>query len=93
MEAQVTLAASKLGYSSLRKEQMKAITFFASGNDVFVSLPTGFGKTLCYSVLPVLFDLLRGHSVPTSIVVVVSTLVALMQDQVSSVDKLCSLLE
>ena len=87
MEAQVTLAASKLGYSSLCEEQMKAISSFAYGNDVFVSLPTGFGKTLCYSVLPVLFDLLRDHSVPTSIVVVVSPLVALMQDQVSSVEK------
>ena len=87
MEAQVTLAASKRGYSSLHEEQMKAITSFASGNDVFVLLPTGFGNTLCYSVLPVLFDLLRGHSVPTSILVVVSPLVALMQDQVSSVEK------
>ena len=52
-------------------------------NDVFVSLPTGFGKTFCYSVLPVLFDLIRGHSSPTCLIVVVSPLLALMQDQVN----------
>ena len=81
------MAVGKPGYSCLREEQLKVITSFASGNDVFVSLPVGFGKTLCYSVLLVLFDLLRGHSVPTSIVVVVSPLVALMQGHVCSVEK------
>ena len=48
--------------------------------------PGGSVSTLS-RVLPVLSDLLRGRSVPISIVVVVSPLVALMQDQVSSVEK------
>ena len=31
-----------------------------SGNDTFVSLPTGYGKSVIYGVLPPLFDKLRG---------------------------------
>ena len=32
-----------------------------SGNDVFVSLPTGYGKTLIYGILPLAFDVFRGR--------------------------------
>ena len=48
--------------------------------DVFVSLPTGFGKSLCYILLPRVFDLLRGVE-KKSIVAVISPLIALMEDQ------------
>ena len=59
------------------------ISQFASGKDVFVSLPTGYGKSLCYTILPALFDWL--HSVEKkSIILVVSPLRALMKDQVAS---------
>lgn len=54
--------------------------------DVFVNLPTGFGKSLIYQVIPLFFDVLlkaSGH-----MVVVISPLVNLMKDQV---DKLTSL--
>ena len=53
------------------------------GNDVFVSLPTGYGKSLCYAALFYAFDQLRASSHP-SIIIVVSPLVALMKDQVAS---------
>ena len=41
------------------------------GNDVLVSLPTGFGESLCFPLLPYVFDYLRGgdrvsHRVPKS---------------------------
>lgn len=48
--------------------------------DVFVNLPTGFGKSLIYQALPFVFD----HVTKSSghIVVVVSPLISLMEDQV-----------
>ncbi len=53
---------------------------------MFVSLPTGFGKSLCYGLLPLVFDLKRfgDVSIQRSIVIVVSPLIALMRDQVQS---------
>ena len=75
-------AAANLGYSSLKPEQELAILSFMEGNDVFVSLPTGFGKSLCYSALPYAFDQLRATA-RQSIVIVVSPLIALMKDQVA----------
>ena len=62
---------------------MRAIVQFCRGQDVFVSLPTGSGKSLCYSCLPWTFDLLKKHS-SQSIIIVVTPLIALMKDQVSA---------
>ena len=44
----------------LKDKQIKAISRFCSGNDVFVSLPTGYGKSLIYALLPLIFDKIRG---------------------------------
>ena len=55
---------------------------FVNGNDVFVILPTGSGKLLCFAVLPFVFDSLYGRV--GSIAIVISPLLALMKDQVSS---------
>ena len=56
---------------------------FLAGSDVFVCLPTGSGKSLCYCLLPKVFDFLRHATAETScIVVIVSPLIALMQNQV-----------
>ena len=54
---------------------------FVNGNDVFISLPTGSGKTVCFAVLPFAFDILLGEQ--GCITIVVSPLTALMRDQVS----------
>ena len=83
----VLTAAKSLGYSTLKPEQHEAVVKFASGRDVFVSLPTGHGKSLCYILLPPVFDSLRGVEAK-SVVLVVSPLVGLMRDQVTSINKL-----
>ena len=82
ISSSATIAATSLGYQSLRSEQKEAIATFLRGNDVFVALPTGYGKNLCYGCLPLAFDVLWGTE-KKSIAIVLSPLVALMKDQVS----------
>ena len=79
----ISYATKALGYSELRPNQELAVKNFLRGHDVFVSLPTGSGKSLCYCLLPKAFDFLWQRIESTqSILVVVSPLIALMQDQV-----------
>lgn len=52
-------AAKVVGYMAPRTEQVQAVEKFVSGRDVFVSLPTGEGKSLCYACLPLVYDTLR----------------------------------
>lgn len=61
------------GYDTLRPMQSEAIRASLSQRDSLVVMPTGGGKSLCYQVPP----LLTGE-----LTVVVSPLIALMQDQV-----------
>ena len=68
--------------SSVAAEQQEVVVNFVAGRDVFVSLPTGAGKSLCYLVLPATFDLLR-NSPSSSVVIVVCPLKSLMEDQVA----------
>ena len=48
--------ASALGISTLKSQQSEAIFQFLHGRDVFVALPTGYGKSLCNMALPWIFD-------------------------------------
>ena len=50
----------EMGFTKLKPKQLEAIVAVVSGNDTFVSLPTGYGKSVIYGVLPPLFDKLRG---------------------------------
>ena len=74
-------SAESLGYR-IRANQLQAVQAFMEGKDVFVSLPTGAGKSLCYGILPSVFNSL--HKKEKSTVIVVSPLIALMKDQVDS---------
>ena len=38
------------GYAEIKEKQMDAILAFVSGKDVFVSLPTGYGKSFLLSI-------------------------------------------
>ena len=41
----------KMGYDRPTNDQKKAVEAFALGKDVFILLPTGSGKSLCYACL------------------------------------------
>lgn len=73
------LLQKKFKHSSFRLGQKEAILSILKGNDTFVMLPTGVGKSLCYQ-LPAY--LLKGT------VLIVSPLLSLMQDQVESLKQL-----
>lgn len=81
LDVLIEKAAASIGYQSLKEEQKRAVKAFVEGKDVFVSLPTGYGKSLCYALLPLVFDKRRETVEKRSIVMVVSPLIALMKDQ------------
>ena len=75
-----------MGFDKRRPKQEEIISAFLRRNDVFGVLPTGYGKTLCFLCLPAAFDLLLSKESRHSLVVVISTLKALMEDQVGYTD-------
>ena len=52
----IDAAAARLGYEEVKSEQREAVRAIVNEKDVFVSLPTGYGKSLCYAMLPFVFD-------------------------------------
>ena len=67
------------GYDSFRGRQGDIIERVASGGDALVLMPTGGGKSLCFQVPALLRD---------GLAVVVSPLIALMDDQVATLEEL-----
>ena len=82
--ADIAAVALKLGYPSLRDKQKEGILRFLEGRDVFIYLPTGSGKSLCFHSLPLAFDLMRSNTEPSCIAVIISPLNALIKDQIAS---------
>ena len=85
--ASINYTFFELGYVSATDDQKKSIRRFLEGRDVFISLPTGEGKFLCYATLPYVFDYLKCYLTPStwspSTAVVISPLTSLMKDQVT----------
>ncbi|MEA2403381.1 MAG: ATP-dependent helicase RecQ, partial [Thermoleophilaceae bacterium] len=63
------------GFPAFRPGQREAVEAAVAGRDVLVVMPTGSGKSLCYQLPALLRD---------DLTIVVSPLVALMQDQVEA---------
>ena len=72
----VTALKKYFGFSDFKGNQKNIIQSLLNGNDTFVIMPTGGGKSLCYQ-LPAL--LLEGTAI------VVSPLIALMKNQVDAI--------
>ena len=87
-EAALSYALKCIGKEGLKlkAEQKEVVREVYDGNDVFIWLPTGFGKSLCFECLPFMFNMKLGQvtGANRSVVIVVSPLVSLMVDQVSS---------
>jgi ATP-dependent DNA helicase RecQ len=67
------------GYPEFRGQQADIIQHVTDGGDALVLMPTGSGKSLCYQIPAIL---------RAGVGVVVSPLIALMQDQVAALEEL-----
>ena len=87
------LTVAKFNYHSVKKEQETCIQkLVVDREDVFAVLPTGYGKSLIYQVLPSVFtemDVLEyGQCNDTHIVIVVSPLEYIRVQQVENLKRL-----
>ena len=73
------LLARVYGYSGFRGRQEAVVAAVLAGKDALVLMPTGAGKSLCYQIPAV---------VRPGMGLVVSPLIALMQDQVAALEQL-----
>lgn len=71
--------ADVFGYENFRGQQQAVVEHVSAGGDALVLMPTGGGKSLCYQIPSLLRD---------GVGIVVSPLIALMQDQVDALQQL-----
>lgn len=79
MSTALQVLQSKFGYTSFRGQQEAVIEHIIKGNNALVLMPTGSGKSLCYQIPALIMP---------GIAVVISPLIALMQNQVAELKQL-----
>jgi ATP-dependent DNA helicase RecQ len=79
MSQPLAILQKTYGYPAFRGEQETIIDHVIAGGSAFVLMPTGAGKSLCYQI-PALCR--------AGVAIIVSPLIALMQDQVSALRQL-----
>ncbi|XP_072181182.1 probable ATP-dependent DNA helicase RecS [Diadema setosum] len=86
IQAALDHASTLLGFS-FRSQQVQALTSFLKGHDLFLSLPTGFGKSVIFQAAPLCVDFLSdqqdGHNSERAVAIVVMPLKSLIADQLS----------
>jgi ATP-dependent DNA helicase RecQ len=78
-QSPLQLLRTVFGHPAFRGAQEEIVTHVAGGGDALVLMPTGGGKSLCYQLPALLRD---------GTALVVSPLIALMQDQVAALKQL-----
>ena len=78
-----------LGHAVCKPEQKEASINILEGKDVFVSVPTGYGKSAIFQILPTcaekLLTMIESNDIRHPAVLVISPLVSLITDQVKEV--------
>lgn len=78
-EAALEVLKSRYGYDEFRFRQAEIIRTLIDGKDALVLMPTGGGKSICYQIPSI---------VRAGVGIVISPLIALMQDQVNALNTL-----
>eukprot|EP00794_Sanderia_malayensis_P009642 gene9642-10629_t len=81
-EEALRIVCAFFGVDSLLPDQVTALRAFFSGNDIYFSAPTGFGKSLIFQCMPMIADILNENLIGTCKALVICPLKALMLDQV-----------
>ncbi|XP_062621285.1 uncharacterized protein LOC134282890 [Saccostrea cucullata] len=85
-EACIEYAKEKVGIYALKEKQEEALRALFEERDVVCVLPTGYGKSVIFQILPFMVQKKR-DSATLPIVVVVAPLNAIMQDQLMGLKK------
>ena len=75
----ICMLKEKFGYTTFKQYQYQIINTVIQCNDVLAIMPTGYGKSLCFQIIPLLTN---------EVAIVISPLIALMVDQKMILDKL-----
>lgn len=79
MNAPIEILQEVFGYKQFRDQQQAIVEHVIAGHDALVLMPTGGGKSLCYQIPALARE---------GLAIIVSPLIALMQDQVDALQQL-----
>ncbi len=79
MNTPIEILQEVFGYNQFRDQQEAIVNHVIAGNDALVLMPTGGGKSLCYQIPALARE---------GLAIIVSPLIALMQDQVDALQQL-----